>query len=411
LTRAHRLLAVLLLSAGCNKLFAKDTPPPAAPPEAAKVEASTLDAAAHGDKEKEDDGAAARPSRYGVPFAWEISPEEPLAKARAFMAEVLKANGTFMQQGKAHFTPFADAETPRATVLTCSDSRVQAAAWDTTPENDDYTVRNLGNQLSTALGSVEYGVDRLHTPVLLIIGHTGCEAVKAALDKKAKGKGALADELSHVELPDRHRRARESEEWSLLTKAVVTNVDAQVADALAHFASLVQSGELTVIGAVYDPHNEFNGGHGGLRLVNVNSNIEESRIEAFREAVNEANKAVGPAFGQRRSTTPQSPQLDRSGRPLPGGPRATIDAVTVLGNGNFDALSTGTFRQPTLLRPGSIVPGTSDLKVAPGYRPHAAPSGAPGAHGSPPSPAAPAEAPKAHGEAQAGEHEAAGHGH
>jgi carbonic anhydrase len=408
LTRSYRLLAVLLLSVGCNKLFAKNAPPPAAAPEAGKGEASKPDEAAPGDK-KEDDGAPAPPARYGVPFAWEISPEEPLAKARTFMAEALKANETFMQQGKAHFAPFADAETPRATVLTCSDSRVQAAAWDTNPENDDYTVRNLGNQLSTTLGSVEYGVDRLHTPVLLIIGHTGCEAVKAVLDKKEKGKGPLAEELAHLELPERHRHGRESEEWSLLTKAVVANVDAQVADALAHFAPLVQSGELTVIGAVYDFQNEFDDGHGRLRLVNVNSNIEEARIDAFREAVNEANKAVAPAFGQRRPTSPPSVQLDRTGRPLPGGPRATINGVSVVGSGNFDAVSSGSLGQPTL-RPGSMVPGTSDLKVAPGYRPRAASPPAPALHGSPASPA-PAEAPKGHGEAHPPEPKAAGHGH
>jgi carbonic anhydrase len=371
LARIHRLLPVLFLSLGCDKLLAKDPDPPAG--EASKIEASS-EAHAEGDEKKEAEGehgqAPTRPGRYGVPFAWEISPEEPLAKARTFMAEVLETNARFVGQGKSQFTPFVDAETPRATVLTCSDSRVQASAWDATPENDDYTVRNLGNQLSTALGSVEYGVDRLHTPVLLIVGHTGCEAVKAALEKKDKGKGPIADELSHLELPERHRRAREHDEWSSLTQAVVANVDTQVADAVAHFAPHVQSGELTVVGAVYDFQNEFDGGHGRLRLVNVNSNIEPARIDAFQEAVKAGNKSKTSSLGQRRSPNPMSALIDRTGRPLPGGPRATIDAVSVLGSGDFDAIA-GTLRQPAL-RPGSPVPGTTDLKVARGYRPPAA---------------------------------------
>ena len=139
-----------------------------------------------------------------MPFAWESSPEEPLARARTFMGEVLTANDAFTKQGSGHFTPMLEQERPRATVLTCSDSRVQPSAWDATPENDDYTVRNLGNQLTTAVGSVQYGVERLHTPVLLIIGHTGCEAVKTALDK-AKGKDAIAEELAHLKLPERRR--------------------------------------------------------------------------------------------------------------------------------------------------------------------------------------------------------------
>src|SRR5688572_25268583 len=162
---------------GCNKLFAKDPPAPAAEEAKAEAEKDTPAEAAH-DGAAGDRAREARPARYGVPFAWETSPEEPLARARKFMAEVLAANATFMGQGRDHFTPFAEGEKPRATVLACADSRVQPGAWDSSPENDDYTVRNLGNQLETSLGSVEYGVEHLHTPVLLIIGHTGCEAVK-----------------------------------------------------------------------------------------------------------------------------------------------------------------------------------------------------------------------------------------
>jgi carbonic anhydrase len=378
LARAHRLLPLLLLSLGCNKLFAKDAPAPAVSNEVGKIEALHAEEDHVGEKAK--DGAA-RPARYGVPFAWEISPEEPLARARLFMSEVLKANETFMNQGKEHFIPFADEEKPRATVLACSDSRVQAGAWDGSPENDDYTVRNLGNQLSTSLGSVDYGVGRLHTPVLLIIGHTGCDAVKSVLDKSAaKGKGPIADELSHLELPERFRRVRQDEEWDSLTKAVVANVDAQVADAVEHFAPYVQSGELTIVGAVYDFQNDLEAGHGRLHLVNVNSNTEGSRIAAFKEAVREDDKPAPSALGQRRPPTDLvAPMIDRTGRPLPGGPRATINAVNILGAGNFDAVSTGTVRQPAL-SPGSPVPGTSDLKVAPGgYRPFANPT-APGSH-------------------------------
>lgn len=416
LARAHRLLPLLLLSVGCSKLFAKDAPAPApAPAEVAgAIEAS--EASAHA-AEKPDEKHAdepSRPARYGVPFAWQASPEEPLAKARTFMAEVLRANQAFMSQGKSHFIPFAEEETPRATVLTCADSRVQAGAWDGSPENDGYTVRNLGNQLATSLGSVEYGVDRLHTPVLLIIGHTGCDAVQSVLDKSAKGKGPLADELAHLDLPERFRRVRQDEDWSALTKAVVANVDAQVAGAVEHFSASVQSGDLTVVGAVYDLHDDFDDGHGRLRLVNVNSNTEDSRIEAFQKAVEEGSKPAPVALGQRRPmASPLAPLIDRTGRPLPGGPRASINAVSVLGSGNFDAVSSGTvssgsLRQPSL-RAGSSVPGTSDLKLAPGYRPPAAQAArsehAPSDHDL--KAAADHGTPSAHGKTAPGDHDAA----
>jgi hypothetical protein len=223
-------------------------------------------------------------------------------------------------------------------------------------------VRNLGNQLDTSLGSVEYGVEQLHTPVLLIIGHTGCEAVKAVMNEPVKGKGAISEELSHMKLGERRRG---SGEWDALTSAVVANVDAQVSRAVAQFSPFVQSGELTVVGAVYDLANQFNAGHGRLRIVNVNSNIEDERIAAFVEAVKaDEAPAPGPSFGSRRaSDEPGRAQRDGAHRVLPGTPRATVDAVSVLGGG-LDAIASGTLRAPRAA--GDILPGTSDLRLAPG---------------------------------------------
>jgi carbonic anhydrase len=343
------------LSVGCNKLFAKDTPAPKEETEESegpKAKAKATQAKAeHGDENE-----AAGSGRFAVPFAWEASPEEPLAKARNFMAEVLKANETFVGQGSGHFKPFLDAESPRATVLTCADSRVQSAAWDDNPENDAYTVRNLGNQLSTSLGSVQYGVDSLNTPVLLIIGHTGCDAVKAALGKD-KGKGAIADEIAHIELPGLKRSKDFDTTWN---NAVLSNVNAQVGQAVSQFSNHVQSGDLTVVGAVYDFRNDLENGSGRLSIVNVNGNVEKARIEAFEEAVQEVNKkkAAAQASLSRRTLPGPIQPLDRSQLPNPGA-RASVNALNMLASGSFPAL-----------RPGMPVPGTVDLKAAPSYRPN-----------------------------------------
>ena len=179
------VLTLSLAAFGCNQLKAlagankkKEKPPapvaaPAVPVPAATAEPAKAAAAAE----------PGEPGRYGVPFAWESSPNEPLAKARNFLAEALRANQLAVGLGRQHYTPFVGGQSPRATVITCADSRVQSNAWDQTPENDDFTVRNIGNQVSNALGSVEYGVEELHTPLLLVVGHTGCGAVKAAMGK------------------------------------------------------------------------------------------------------------------------------------------------------------------------------------------------------------------------------------
>ncbi|MCB4407539.1 carbonic anhydrase [Synechococcus sp. MU1642] len=77
----------------------------------------------------------------------------------------------------------ATSQHPWATVLTCSDSRV-APSWvfDTTP-GELFVIRNAGNSAFTeAIASIEYGVSVLKTPLLMVMGHSGCGAVTAAMD-------------------------------------------------------------------------------------------------------------------------------------------------------------------------------------------------------------------------------------
>lgn len=361
-TSLHRLLPLLLLGTGCAKLLAEDAPAPPAEAEGESEERAPQAAPANAPEPPPAPGAEMRgAARYVVPFAWETSPAEPLARARRFMAEVLSANDVHAGRGREHFAALADGERPRATVLACADSRVQASAWDASPENDGYTVRNLGNQLATSLGSVQYGVEQLHTPVLLVIGHTRCDAVRAVTSEGPRSPGALGEELSHLKLAER-RRGGDSAQWDPLTLAVVANVDAQVAEAVAQFSPRVQSGELTVVGAVYDLAGDLGGGHGRLRIVNVNGNVEDERVRAFVEAI-QASEASGAAPSSSPSQARGRSAFAGPGRSAPGGPRATVNAVSVIGSGGFDAVAGGSLRPRRA--PGERVPGTVDLTRAP----------------------------------------------
>ena len=53
-----------------------------------------------------------------------------------------------------------------------------------------FSIRNIGNQIVTSEGSVDYGVRVLKTPYLMVVGHSGCGAIKAAhKGKKTKIAG------------------------------------------------------------------------------------------------------------------------------------------------------------------------------------------------------------------------------
>jgi carbonic anhydrase len=304
---ASALTLALLLAGlpGCEKIqalmgkapeAAGSADPHAKPPEGKEVAHDKADKAEKADKEKDRKGDAhartdsvpekAEPVEYALPFAWEASAAEPLGRTRTFLRDMFQTNTDYMQIGTKLFPTYAEKQTPRATVLTCADSRVHTSAFDGSPENDDFLVRNIGNQVETSAGSVEYGVTELNTPLLVILGHTGCGAVRAAMDGPSKLDPAIQAEVAHIHPPKRDaKKDAKRPDKDLWVEAVVDNVHDQVDAALERFGKRVHSGRLTVVGAVLDFRNDIGLGAGRLVLVDVNGNRDPERIGAFIEAV------------------------------------------------------------------------------------------------------------------------------
>lgn len=274
-SRFALLPCLALLLAGCQ------AQPQVQPEPAKKVAKKAAARAKKAEAHKREPEQA--PETFTVPFAWEAAKDEPLALTRSFLRDAFADNEAYMGRGDKFFAAFADKQTPRATVITCADSRVHSQAWDLTPENDDFTVRGIGNQVENVEGSVEYGVEHLHTPLLLVIGHTGCGAVKAAMGDISKLSEPIRRELEHLHVPAADASKAPDEAWA---EAVVANVNNQVAFSLKRFNHQVHEGSLTVVGAVYDFRNDLGLGAGKLVIVNVNGNADPERMDSFVEAVN-----------------------------------------------------------------------------------------------------------------------------
>ena len=315
----HKACLLVLLTVttfGCDKLTGKkpaphrkkpastslasaapssSTAPARSPHDSPSPSSTASHASGHGDS------APDATKRFALPFAWEHGDNEPLAKTRAFMKEVLRDNRDYMKHGPKFFEAFAKVQKPRATVVSCSDSRVQSAAWDLSPENDDFTIRNIGNQIASSRGSVEYGVEHLNTAVLLLVGHTGCGAVKAAMGDKSHLSDPIRAEIDSLVIPKDLDGQSSDSAWE---QAVVANVHEQVRVGLEQFADRVHEGRLTVIGAVYDFRNDLGKGPGKLMIIDVNGNSEPARLDAFVAAVSgvplksgaeDSPNALGPA--------------------------------------------------------------------------------------------------------------------
>jgi carbonic anhydrase len=114
---------------------------------------------------------------------------------------------TEMQEGNARFVAgeprhprqdvdrrheLAAAQTPRAALFGCSDSRLAAEIIFDEGLGDLFVVRNAGQVISdSVVGSLEYAVAVLGVPLIVVLGHDACGAVRAAIESTGADAPAL----------------------------------------------------------------------------------------------------------------------------------------------------------------------------------------------------------------------------
>ena len=91
-------------------------------------------------------------------------------------------------QDAEHRAALAGAQTPFAVIFGCSDSRLAAEIIFDQGLGDLFVVRTAGHTVGPeVLGSIEYAVTILNTPLVVVLGHNSCGAVRAACDAVATG--------------------------------------------------------------------------------------------------------------------------------------------------------------------------------------------------------------------------------
>jgi carbonic anhydrase len=150
----------------------------------------------------------------------------------------------------------AKGQSPFATVLGCSDSRVPVETVFDHEPGDIFVVRLAGNFVDGAgLASIEYAVGVLKSPLVMVLGHTSCGAVKAAMDFTENGKplpGNLQTLVNAIEPAAKASRHASGDWWH---NAVVENVRLNV-EHLRSARPILQEAfaneQARVVGAIYD---------------------------------------------------------------------------------------------------------------------------------------------------------------
>jgi carbonic anhydrase len=150
----------------------------------------------------------------------------------------------------------AAGQAPFASIVGCADSRVPPEILFNRGLGELFTVRVAGNTVDqTALGSIEYGFAVLGSPLIVVLGHSACGAVEAAVKlvtEDARYPGSIEPMIAAI-LPAVVRAQRQP--GNLLDNAIKINVQRvveQLKGSDAMIAEPVQSGTLKIVGATYD---------------------------------------------------------------------------------------------------------------------------------------------------------------
>ena len=162
------------------------------------------------------------------------------------------------QKATVERAELAISQAPYATILSCSDSRVPVETIFDHGPGDIFVVRVAGNFVNDdGLASIEFAVSKLSSTLVLVLGHSGCGAVDAAIASLAgETFPGHIGRLAAAVAPAATAARSQAGDWAANT--IVENVRASVAaltERSTILAEAAAAGKILICGGVYDIHS------------------------------------------------------------------------------------------------------------------------------------------------------------
>jgi carbonic anhydrase len=188
-----------------------------------------------------------------VAFGEELDPLKKLIEGNRRFVSGNLATKDFSEAKRKEL---AKGQKPFAVVVGCSDSRVSPEIIFDQGLGDIFVVRVAGNVLDPiSLGSIEYAVEHLKTPLIVILGHTHCGAVEAAIESKGKAEENINAIVKKILPAVEKARKKSKTSEDLLNKAIEENVLLQKEYMLKHsriIRKFVKAKKVQIVTAIYD---------------------------------------------------------------------------------------------------------------------------------------------------------------
>lgn len=198
-----------------------------------------------------------------------LTPREAWTKLLAGNRRFIEGTSEHPNQNAEHRQSLADAQHPFTTIFGCSDSRLAAEIIFDLGLGDAFVVRTAGQVIDDAvIGTLEYSVEVLGVPLIVILGHNTCGAVTAARASHQSGQMPRGFQRSLVErlMPavlDSQRAGKDTVDDMVV--ANVAMVAHRILDQSRSIATAVSQGQVAIVGMYYrleDGEAELIFGHG-----------------------------------------------------------------------------------------------------------------------------------------------------
>lgn len=199
-------------------------------------------------------GLSAQARAAGAPTA--LSPGEALAALKTGNERYVSHPELCSIDLKEQRNAVAPHQAPWATIISCADSRVPPELiFGGHGVGELFVARNAGNLVDTAtLGTVQYGAAVLGSPLIVVLAHTACGAVKAACDvvsKDATYPGAIGHMINPI-LPAAIASRNSPGDWVNNAAKESARRTAKRLTASKLIASAIAAGKIRVTAAIYD---------------------------------------------------------------------------------------------------------------------------------------------------------------
>jgi carbonic anhydrase len=185
----------------------------------------------------------------------QISPNqavELLKKGNERFVNNLKVNRNLLQQ----VNETSDSQHPFAVIISCMDSRTSAELVFDQGLGDIFSIRIAGNVINEdILGSAEFGCKAIGAKVILVLGHTGCGAIKGAVKNAELGHLHFITHKIQRCLPALKNKYPHATDDDLCVHATKENVIQGIADLKTRssiLAEMEHNKEIKIVGGLYD---------------------------------------------------------------------------------------------------------------------------------------------------------------